>query len=355
MAGQRAGIRLQVRIERIGEEAFAAWDAYVDASPDGTIFHRAGWGQALARAFGHPTHYLAARIDGRIVGLLPLVHKRSIIFGDALISVGFGTGGGPLAGDYATSLALQREALRLGAALGVAHVELRDVPSGPTDPAWNMVADRHAGFHRPIPESDAAILSAIPRKGRRYDVRKSLAAGLRFEPNGDLFRLHRILAESYRNLGTPSFGLHWFAALQEAFRGQCTICLVLRGEEPLAAALTFRYANAIMPFYAGGTWAARAVGANDFLYYNLMRLGREQGCAVFDFGRSKPGTGSYAYKRSWGFVPRPIQTLYAMPKGGPVPQIDPSNPRYRALIAAWKRMPLALTTRLGPWLSRQIG
>lgn len=344
-----------MRIERVGNEAHAAWDAFVDASANATIFHRVGWGQAVTEAFDHPIYRLAARVDGRFVGLLPLVHKRSRVFGDALISVGFGTGGGPLAGNHAISLALQGEALRLGAALGVDHVELRDVPPGPIEPTWVVVGDRYAGFRRSIPESDAAILSGIPRKGRRHDVRKSLVAGLRFEPNGDLPRLHRILAESYRNLGTPSFGLHWFAALREAFRGQCDICLVLRGDEPLAAALAFRYADAILPFYAGGTRAARAVGANDFLYFNLMRFGRERGCTVFDFGRSRSGSGSYAYKRSWGFVPRPIQTLYGMPQGGTVPQIDPSNPRYRGFIAAWKRLPVSLAARLGPWLSRQIG
>jgi hypothetical protein len=38
-----------------------------------------------------------------------------------------------------------------------------------------------------------------------------------------------------------------------------------------------------------------------------------------------------------------------------VPQIDPSNPRYRGFIAAWKRLPVSLAARLGPWLSRQIG
>ena len=49
---------------------------------------------------------------------------------------------------------------------------------------------------------------------------------------------------------------------------------------------------------------ARVLAANDFMYWEVMRRASERGYRVFDFGRSKVGTGSYAFKCNWGFSRR---------------------------------------------------
>src|SRR6202158_6589476 len=56
-------------------EPFAAcdeWDDFVRRAPDATFFHRAGWKDVLEQAFGFRSHFLTARCDGRLVGVLPL-------------------------------------------------------------------------------------------------------------------------------------------------------------------------------------------------------------------------------------------------------------------------------------------
>jgi hypothetical protein len=56
-----------VIVERIGAEGAQDWDRYVEAAPGSTLFHRHGWGHAVARTLGHETINLAALRDGRMV------------------------------------------------------------------------------------------------------------------------------------------------------------------------------------------------------------------------------------------------------------------------------------------------
>lgn len=350
--------RRGVRIEAVGRDTAADWDAYVERAAAGTIFHRFGWGAAVDAALGQEPIRLAALRHERIVGVLPLVHRRSPLFGDALISVGFGTYGGVVADDADAAAALEAEALRLGAARRVRHVELRDhAPRFATAEAarWHQVDDVYAAFSAPIQPDDAAVLRAIPRKGRRHDVKRSLKAGLEFVAGARTEEFHPVLAESYRNLGTPIFAPAFLRALHDAFAGICQVFLVRHQGRALAGCLAFLHKGAVHPFYAGGTAAARALGANDFLYFSLMRHARAAGIARFDFGRSRLGSGSQAYKRSWGFEALPLVYRYAMPGGGEPPRLDPSNPRFSLAIAAWKRLPLAVANAAGPWIARQLG
>jgi FemAB-related protein (PEP-CTERM system-associated) len=347
-----------VRIETVGPEAATHWDAYVERAPAGTIFHRFGWGEAVAAGLGQEPLRLAARRDGQIVGVLPLVHKRSPLFGDALISVAFATYGGIVAEDAEAAAALEDAALALGAARAVRHVELRDhapVFGTATAARWRIVDGVHATFRAPIAADDGAALRAIPRKGRRHDVKRSLKAGLDFVADASPDEFHAVLAESYRNLGTPIFAAGFLRALHAALPEHCRVFLVRRGAQALAGCLAFLHKGAVHPFYAGGTAGARAAGANDFLYFNLMRHARAAGIPAFDFGRSRLGSGSHAYKRSWGFAPRPLAYRFAMTRGGEPPRLDPDNPKFRLMIAAWKLLPLPVANRAGPWIARQLG
>ena len=83
-----------VDIKPLDTAAEAAWEAFVESAPDATFFHRAGWARVIAKAYGHPTYFRYASRGGRVVGVLPLVHVKSPLFGNALIATGFCTFGG---------------------------------------------------------------------------------------------------------------------------------------------------------------------------------------------------------------------------------------------------------------------
>jgi hypothetical protein len=91
------------------------------------------------------------------------------------------------------------------------------------------------------------------------------------------------------------------------------------------------------------------------MYWEVMRRACERGCRIFDFGRSKTGTGAYNFKRNWGFAPTPLTYEFRLVEAETIPDVNPLNPKFQAFIALWRRLPVPLTKLLGPLIVRGIG
>jgi hypothetical protein len=115
------------------------------------------------------------------------------------------------------------------------------------------------------------------------------------------------------------------------------------------------FRDEVLPYYAGDDLAARDLAANDFKYWELMRRSCARGLKVFDYGRSKQGTGPYAFKKNWGFEPQPLHYEYCLYKRDAVPQNNPSNPKYQLMIKTWRRLPIGVANWLGPFIVRSLG
>jgi len=330
----------------------AAWDRFVEAHADGSFFHLSAWKPVLESAFGHRVHLLAAWRGGELAGVLPLVELRNWIFGRALVSTAFCVYGGPLALDDEARRRLDEAAIALGERLGVSHLEYRLRAPGRDD--WSSRRDLYATFRKAISADHDANMKAIPRKQRAM-VRKAIGFGLEshIAPSVDSF--YRIYAESVRNLGTPVFAKRYLLALQQEFAGSCEVLVVRHQGRPVSGVMSFYFRDEVLPYYGGGTAAARELAANDFMYWEVMRRAADRGCRLFDFGRSKVGTGAYAFKKNWGFAPQPLSYEYRLIKARAVPDTNPLNPKYQYAIATWKRLPVWLATSLGPIIARELG
>jgi FemAB-related protein (PEP-CTERM system-associated) len=209
-------------------------------------------------------------------------------------------------------------------------------------------------FRGPISPDAEQNLLAIPRKQRAV-VRKGIKEGLRADVDRDASRHYRLYSESLRNLGTPVFARAYLDRLLETFRDDCEVLTVVHSSGPVASCMSFYFRDEVLPYYGGGSHAARQLGGNDFMYWRVMERARQRGCRVFDFGRSKKGTGAYDFKRYWGFEPEPLHYEYFLVKARELPNLSPTNPRYERAIRAWRRLPLPITQLLGPPLARHLG
>ena len=350
VSGGTAGGALEVR--RATDADAARWDAFVERSPEATFFHRFGWKSVIERVFGHRVFMLFAERDGAIVGVLPLGEVRSLLFGHSLVSLPFCVYGGVAATDPAAVGALHAEARWLAAEIGVDHLELRNRVA--REPAWPR-QDLYVTFRKEIlPEVEANML-AIPRKQRAM-VRKGAKHGLASEIDERVDRFFELYADNVHRHGTPPLPKAWFEALTRVFGRDVEVLTVVdsRGA-PVSAVLSFYFRDEVMPYYAGDTPAARDLAANDFKYWELMRRACERGYRVFDYGRSKRGTGSFDFKKNWGFEPTPLHYEYDLRRCSRVPENNPLNPKYRAFIALWRRLPRAVADRLGPAIVRGLG
>jgi FemAB-related protein (PEP-CTERM system-associated) len=343
-------------VRELGPDS-AGWDAFVHAHPRATFFHLAAWREVIARAFGHRAFYLVAEQDGAVVGVLPLAQVKTRLFGHTLISSPFCVYGGPLAADAEAARALADRAAALRAELEATACEFRFLQAPPEDwlgPDWQKRGALYVTFRRAITADDEANLKAIPRKQRAV-VRKGIERGLRARADRDVDTLHAIYAESVRNLGTPVFARRYFRILAELFGDAMDVVTISDAGRPVASVMNFYWRDEVIPYYGGGIPAARTCFANDFMYWETMRLAAARGCRIFDFGRSKEGTGAFAFKKNWGFTPTPLPYFFQLAPGQTIPEVNPMNPKYRLMIAAWKRLPVPVANLIGPVLVRGVG
>jgi FemAB-related protein (PEP-CTERM system-associated) len=341
-----------VQITGLTPELVGAWDAFVLAHPDGTFFHRSGWAEVLRRAFGHRTHYLIARSGGAVRGVLPLAEIKSMLFGHALVSTPFCVYGGILAADGEAKQALEEHACALARRLGVKYLEMRN--RSRQHPDW-PVKDLYVTFRKPISPESEQNLNAIPRKQRAM-VRKAIQRGLQAEIDTSVDRGYDMYSQSVRNLGTPVFSKKYFNVLQDVFREDCEILTVTTSSgNPVASVLSFYFRDEVLPYYGGGTHEARTVAGNDFMYWAVMDRARGLGKTLFDYGRSKRGTGAFDFKSNWGFEPTPLCYEYFLVTAKEMPNLSPTNSKYERFIRAWKRLPVPVTRMVGPHLAKFLG
>jgi FemAB-related protein (PEP-CTERM system-associated) len=339
-------------LDRHDAAGVARWDAYVATAPSATFFHRSAWQGILGEVFGHATFFLYAERDGMIVGVLPLAQINSRLFGNALVALPFAVYGGIVADDATAVGVLEAEAERIARQLDVAHLEYRNTSA--RHPDW-PTQDLYVTFRKEILPDEEANMLAIPRKQRAM-VRKSMKHGLRSEIDSDATRFFALYADNVRRHGTPALPQRYFERLLADFGRDCEVMTVVDAEgTPVSSVLSFYFRDEILPYYAGDAVRARELAANDFKYWELLRRSCARGIKVFDYGRSKVGSGSWSFKKNWGFEPTPLHYEYRLYKRAAIPQNNPNNPKYKLMIAAWRRLPLWVANRLGPLIVRNLG
>ena len=323
----------------------------------GRVFHRPQWSRAVERGTGQRAHYLVAEQGGALSGCCRSAEVRSPLFGDALVSAGFGVGGGILADDERRSRRAGRR--RLGAGR---RARLRERRAARRPGPGGLAARRPA----PMPISAAtfpadadALLALDPAPPARRGAPRADASASRPRPGNDRRDRdahYRVYSESVRNLGTPVF--------PRACSRRCSTNLARRptsspsGSDgrPLAALLTF-YFNGMLPALLGRRHAeARAWRANDLIYYELMRQGDRRAAAPASISAARRSAPAPGRARESGASSRDPAGLCRARRDGARRERQSARPEIPARIAAWQQAAAcALANRLGPLIARGLG
>lgn len=245
----------------------AHWDQFVQNCPMATFFHRAGWQRVIERAFGHKTWFLYAEAGGDIQAVLPLAEINSRWFGHNLCSLPFCVYGGIAATNDEAGAVLDQAAQKLAFRLGVDYLEYRNLHARHSD--W-LYKNLYVTFRKALHPLAEKNMLEIPRKQRAM-VRKGIAAGLHSVVDFDVERFYHAYSSSVHRLGTPTFSKNYFQILQQVFGEDCEIVSVCRGKEIIGSVLVFYFRDQVLPYYGGGVEAARNIGGNDFMYWEVMR------------------------------------------------------------------------------------
>ncbi len=336
----------------VSDAPAAAWDTFLAGHPHATGYHAWAWRGVFERAFGHETVYLAAVEDGRIHGVLPLVIFRNRVFGRFAVSLPFVNYGGVCAVGPAVARRLVAEASAVAARLKLSHVELRHVA--------RQLPDLPAREHKvsmllPLLPDGAAQFAALDRKVRNQ-VRKAESSGLTARMGGVelLDAFYAVFTRNMRDLGTPVYSIAFFRDVLDTFPETARVCLVDAGPVTAAAAITLAHRGTIEVPWASSRREYLAQCPNNLLYWRIIQHAIDAGMTTLDFGRSTPHEGTYRFKQQWGAQPQPLYWEYALLDGAALPDLSPHNPRFGSAIAVWKRLPVALTNRIGPHIVRSI-
>ncbi len=327
------------------------WDNYVLSHPSGTIFHLTAWKNVIEKTFNHKSTYLTVENQDKLCGIFPMFEIKSLLFGHFFISIPFAEIGGPLTDSPDIEQSLIKKASKITQSHNAQYLEIRNRNKIPGLKTKSL----YYNFRKEIFPDHDENLKAIPRKSRAM-VRNAIKKNLVSETGHHLLpEFYKILALNYHRLGTPIFPKKFFKNFLSEYKKNADILLIKTEKNELAAAvLFFIFKDQMIPYYAGSDFTFRQLGPNDFLYWELMKLAVEKKCTIFDFGRSKEGTGSFSFKKHWGFKPQPLAYQYHLAKARDIPNLSPANPKYKKKIQMWQKMPHTLTKLLGPLISKNL-
>jgi FemAB-related protein (PEP-CTERM system-associated) len=326
------------------------WDRFVREHPSGTFFHQIAWKRVLEKTFGHQAQYFYAEREGRIVAVAPVFMIANWMVGRCLVSSPLASYGGICAEDAEAEKALLEYLKQQAQKQQVDYLELRNLNGG-TLPEF-VSNPRYSSFSMSLSKDPEAVLKGLP-KDIRYMIRKAEKGDLHARRGPELLdEFYRLFTINMRRLGTPVFPRALFANLLEEFGKEIDVMVVYAGSEPVASAVSFLFRDTMHPYYIGGLPAARALAANNFLWWELMKFAAESGMSTFDFGRSKKGTGAYAFKKKWNPTITDLDYQVYLVKRKTAPNFSPANPKFEVATQVWSRLPLWLTNWLGPRVVR---
>ncbi len=329
----------------------AAWDAAVRAIPGATHCHLSGWRTVIEGALGHRCHQLVARdTHGAIVGLLPLGHVRSRIFGDYLISMPFLNVGGAI-GTTEARVALEAAAVERARSAGVDLLELR----GRAAPAGGTlgVSARKITVELALPP-DLAVLRKGFHQKLRANINKAPKAGLEMRYGADqVAGFYEVFARNMRDLGTPVLPLSFFESIARELADVVHFGALWDKERPVAGQCAFAFGGAMELVWGSALYEYHRLKVSSHIHWAFLERAASLGCTVVDFGRCTEGSGTHQFKQQWGGVDVPLPWGQWSPKGVVSPP-SPNSPLFRAAVATWQRLPLAVTNRVGPLLSRSL-
>ena len=331
----------------------AMWDHFVLSHPQASGYHTLAWRAVIGKVFGHRTFYLMARDEGGAVqGVLPLVLTKSPMFGCFLTSMAFFNYGGVLAYRADVRLTLLAAAGQMAQDLGAAHIELRQTDPIETD--W-PVRSRKVSMRLALPPDYETLLKAFPSK-LRSQIRRAQKEGMEVRLGGEelLEDYYHVFARCMRDLGTPVYEKMFFQSIVEAFPKEARLCVVSLKGRPLASGFLYGFRGTLEIPWAASDKRFSRLAPNMLLYSAVLEFACREGFTEFDFGRSSVDSGTYRFKQQWGAYPRQLYWYYWLAGGQSLPELNPDNPKFKAVISVWQHLPLPVANLIGPHIVKYL-
>ncbi len=329
----------------------AAWNDYADGTGRKSLFHRHEWERAFG-FYGLPCERLAAVRQGRMVGILPLVWQRSIVFGNHLVSLPWFDAAGVLGDDAEAREALIDEARNVARQRGARSLQLRQTE--PLDPSLPVRTDKVLMRLELEPDPDSLWKRFSPKV--RNQVRKAEKSGLAVERGGAelLVPFYEVYSENMRDLGSPPHHREFFRAVFEAFADRTRIYVVRLEGRAIGAGWTMAGGDCLEIPWASSLRRYNHLCVNHSMYWAIISDACRRRFGRFHFGRSTRDSGTYHFKKQWGAEPVQLYWHTLRTDGRTVGPPKSAQESYGWATRAWSRLPLRVARWLGPKIIAKV-
>jgi len=349
-SGGRHPYPMALSVERFAGPV-TEWDACVQAGAGWTHFQRWGWKAVIEQVFGHECLYFAARDDaGRVAGVLPLVHAKSRIFGDYLVSMPFVNYGGPLGSEPAVQ-ALVAHAVGVARERRVDLLELRSREQLTVDlPVSHRKITCVLDLSPGDPEEVWQGLNSNVRRKVRRAQKEGVSVRFGLDQVGAFYQ---VFSRHMRDLGTPTLPQRFFETLAEQFPEDAWFGCAYYHGRPVAGGCGFQWADEFELTWVSALQEYHRIYANMQLYWAFIERAANATRRVFNFGRCTPGGGTHHFKQQWGSRDVPLM-WYQHVAGRRDATPSPHERAFAWGPFVWKRLPLRVANALGPTIVRLI-
>jgi FemAB-related protein (PEP-CTERM system-associated) len=341
-----------IEIVRCDRSQDARWNRFVQSSPRGSLYHRAEWRAVNEGALGHATAYLAATDGERVVGVLPIVRVKSLLFGNIACSMPFVNYGGPCGETDAIEARLLAAAQAVAEEWRVDYLEIR--------------SRRRLGEYSPCSEHKVSMtvdLDPDPQalfkrfaSSHRGEIKRAYNHGFTARTGHALVDdFYAVLSDNWRDRGTPIYGRGYFLAILRAMPDAMRVTVVYaRDGRPAAAAFCGVHNDVVEGMWLGIRADYRRQLAGYVLYWELLKdacLGNHR---TFHLGRSSKDSGGEQFKRKWNADAVQLYWHYVLRTRSTIPELNPTNAKLQLAIKTWRKLPVPVTQVIGPMVARVI-
>ncbi len=330
----------------------AAWDEYVYASDQASIFHLSGWKDVMEDTYGLHPNFLIARENGQIRGGLPLLHINSRLSGHYFTSMP----GGICAQDEQTAQALLEVAKELVKANHAKYLILRDSRYKWTLP--ELVTDEeHCTFVATLCDNSDQMWKAIDRRVRQH-INKAIKDNLTVKFGPEYLKdFYHSYSKVMREMGTPTLGLTFFQNVFQTFPDHFTTIMVQNADLQLGGIVAANFKNTIYMVWWGMLPEFYKIRSCHILNWETLKYGCENEFCQVDLGRSKWNSGTFTFKERWPAVPQPLYQQFYLNGISQPPAVGSDmddDPKYHLFIQIWRRLPFQITDFVGPILRKRM-
>jgi FemAB-related protein (PEP-CTERM system-associated) len=343
--------RVKVKIYHL-EEGVGKWNEYLNLSSQSCFYQLLEWQLINGEYFKHNVINIVAEIDGKIVGVLPIVSLKSLIFGNILCSMPFVNYGSACADNDEIEVQLVKHACTLTKDLGAKYLELRSQKST----LINLPESKNKISLTLELDKDYDNLWNKYKSKHRTNIRKVYKSGVTVKKGGEelLTDFYYILSKSWKDLGTPVYSQEYFRKIFYYFNKNINIFVAYIDDVPVAAALNGYYKGTVEGMWLGLDNRFRKYQPSYVLYWEMIKDACIRGYSIYHLGRSSVDSGGESFKKKWNAESKQLYWQYYLNKIDEMPNLNPQNPKYKLVINVWRKLPLKITQVVGPLISKYI-